>query len=81
MTFRWLKWKTKQQYTFKLKLYKKIKLPVHWSLKIPKRYKRTAIFSDLHLAKSKSTYFDAEARYVINRFQKADYPLRFGHST
>ena len=48
------------------------KLPIHWSSKVPKRYKRNIIFGDLL-----QTDFDAEATYIMEKFRKADYPLRF----
>ena len=38
---------------------KTIKLRIHWSSKVPKRYKRNPIFGDLHSAKRISTDFDA----------------------
>lgn len=46
-------------------------------IKIPKRYKRNAIFGDHQWVKSTSTNFYAEASYIINKVLKADYPLRF----
>ena len=59
---------------------KTTELPIHRSSKIPKRYKRNAIFGDLHRAKRMSTNFDAEVSYFIEKFRKADYPLHFCNS-
>ena len=54
------------------------KLPIqHWSSKTAKRYKRNAIFVDLQRAKRVSTNFEAEVSYIINKFRKDGYLLRF----
>ena len=56
---------------------KTTKLPIHWSPKALKRQKRNAIFGDLNRTKRISTDFDAEVTYIIDKFWKAGYPLRF----
>jgi len=56
---------------------KETKLPIHWSSKIPKRYKRNSVLGDLHRAKRISSDFQTEVIYIKNKFLKADYPLRF----
>ena len=59
---------------------KKTKLPIPWSSKIPKRYKRNTILGDLHRSKRISTSFEDEIQCIKQKFVKADYPLRFVNS-
>ena len=56
------------------------KLPLHWSSKIPKRYKRNNINGELHRAKMISSNFDKEVQRIRLKFKKAGYPLRFINS-
>lgn len=44
---------------------------------LSKRYKQNTIFDDLHRAKRISTKFDTDVSYIIDKFQKADKPIRF----
>ena len=53
--------------------WKERKLPVHWASRIPKRYKRYSIISDLNRALHVSSFVKDE---ILN----ADYPLRFINS-
>ena len=39
---------------------KETKLPIHWSSKVPKRYKRSLIKGDLHRSKKIATDFEKE---------------------
>lgn len=56
------------------------KLPVHWSSKIPKKYKRNAINTDLHRAKKIASNFADELNKIRQKFKKANYPERFTES-
>ena len=57
-----------------------MKLPTHWSSKIPKRYKRNNINGDLHRAKKIASNFENEIIKIRNKYIKADYPLRYINS-
>ena len=52
------------------------KLPVPWSSKIPKRYKRNAINTDLYCAKRIATNLDKELVIIKRKFLAVDYPHR-----
>ena len=56
---------------------KSTKLPIPWSSKVPKRYKRNAIIGDLHQSKRISMNFADEVKHIKSKFLRADYPLRF----
>ena len=53
------------------------KLPVHWKSKVPKRYKRNAINTDIHRAAKISSNFENEKKVIKNKFQRAGFPPRF----
>ena len=53
------------------------KLPVHWSSKLPKRYKRNAIISDLNRATRIASFPADEIPKIKQKFLNADYPYRF----
>ena len=53
------------------------KYPNVWESKIPKRYKRNTIKTDLHRAQKISSDFDQEIKIIKNRYLKANYPLVF----
>ena len=53
------------------------KLPVHWALKIPKRYKWNAINADLNRAAPIASTFTEELPTIKQKFQSAGYPPRF----
>ena len=53
------------------------KLPVHWSSKVPKRYKRNAIISDLNRATRTASFPADEIPKIKQKFLNADYPGRF----
>ena len=57
-----------------------MKLPTHWSSKIPKRYKRNNINGDLHRAKKIASNFENEIIKIRKKYIKADYPLRYINS-
>ena len=57
--------------------HKTTKLPVHWSSKVPKRYKRNSILGDLHRAKRISDNFSTEVSKIKQKFLAADFPPRF----
>ena len=50
------------------------KLPVHWSSKIPYKYKRNAITGELHRAKRIASNFDNETKRIRNKYRDAGYP-------
>ena len=54
-----------------------IKLPVHWSWKVPKRCKRNAIISDLNRATRIASVPADEIPKIGHNFLNADYPCRF----
>ena len=56
------------------------KLPVHWTSKIPKRYKRNAINADLNRAARIASTFTEEIPTIKQKFLSADYPPRFVNS-
>ena len=56
------------------------KLPVPWSSKVPNRYKRNAINSDLYRAKRISSNFDNEVNRIKNKFSRAGFPVKFTES-
>ena len=53
------------------------KIPIHWSLKIPKWYKRNTIATDLHQAESIASNIKEETQTIRKKFIKADYPRPF----
>ena len=59
---------------------KETKLPVNWSSKTPKRYKRNAINGDLYRSYRISSNFNKEIELIRKKFTHADYPIRFTNS-
>ena len=53
------------------------KLPVHWTSKIPARYKRNAIIRELHRAKKIGSNFDIEIKCIVKKYTAAGFPSRF----
>ena len=53
------------------------KLPVHWTSKIPMRYKRNAIIGELHRTKKIASNFDIEIKRIITKYAAARFPNRF----
>ena len=47
------------------------KLPVHWSSKVPYKYKRNAITGELHRAKTIASNFDNETKKIRNKYRDA----------
>ena len=56
------------------------RLLVHWTSKIPVRYKRNAIVGELHRAKKIASNFDMEIKRVVNKYTAAGFPSRFVYS-
>ena len=56
---------------------KKKKLPVHWTSKIPVRYKRSAIIGELHRAKKIASNFDIQIKRIVKKYIAAGFPSRF----
>ena len=65
----------------KVEVYRKAnKFPVHWKLRIPKRYKRNAINGDLYCSWRISLNFCYEKNKIRNKFSSAGQPMRFVNS-
>ena len=52
-------------------------IPVFWSSKIPKRYKRNAINGDLHRASKIATNFDDEVKRIKEKYKNVGFPVKF----
>ena len=59
---------------------KESKIPIHWSSKIPKRYKRNTITTDLHRAGNIASDIKEEIQTTRKKFIKADYLRPFVNS-
>ena len=60
---------------------KKSMYPVHWSSKVPFRYKKNAINSELHRAKKISSNFQSEIVRIKVKFLNAGFPHKVIEST
>ena len=59
----------------KTQVYNKAKqLPLHWSSKVPYKYKRNAITGKLHRAKRIASNFDDETKRIRSKYTDAGYP-------
>ena len=56
---------------------KSAKLPVHWSSKIPVRYKCNAINGELHQARRMASEFNKELKRIRQKYRNAGFPLKF----
>ena len=56
------------------------KLPVHWTSRIPKWYKRNSIISDLNRTLHILSCLKDEISRIRKKFLNAGYPLRFINS-
>ena len=56
------------------------KVPVFWSSRIPKRYKRNCIRGELHRASKISSDFEIELKRIRQKFHDVGYPNRFVES-
>ena len=52
-------------------------IPVFWSSKVPKRYKRNAINGDLHRASKIASNFESEVTRIRVKYKKVGFPERF----
>ena len=50
------------------------KLPVHWSSKVPFKYKRNAVTGELHRAKRIASDFDKETKIIRSKYTDGGYP-------
>ena len=57
-------------------LSKSTKLPVHWSSKIPIRYKRNAITGELRQVKRIASDFNKELKRIRQKYQNAGFLLK-----
>ena len=55
--------------------------PVHWSSKVPFRYKKNAINGELHRAKKISSNFQSEIARIKAKFLKAGFPHKVIENT
>ena len=55
---------------------KSTKLPVHWSSKIPVRYKRNAITGELNRAKRITPDFNKELKRIRQKYRNAGFTLK-----
>ena len=56
------------------------KFLVHWTLKIPVRYKHNAIIGKFNRAKKISPNFGMEIKRIVNKYTTVGLPSRFAHS-
>ena len=56
------------------------KLPVHWTSKLPVRYKRNAITGELHRAKKIASNFYMKIKRIVNKYTADGFCNRFVHS-
>lgn len=56
------------------------KLPGFWKSRIPNKYKRNAIRTELHRASKISSDFGAEVSRITRKYSDAGYPIRFINS-
>ena len=68
------------KYTITKVYRKESKIPIHWSSKIPKRYKRNTITTDLHRAGNIASNMKEKIQIIQKRFIEADYPRLFVNS-
>ena len=65
-------------YTFSLKVFHKPNIfPMHWSSQTPRRYKRNAIFCELHRAYMILDCFEEDIIKIRERFAHAGFPYGF----
>ena len=60
---------------------KSTKLHVHWSSKIPVRYKRNAITREVHRAKRIASDFNKKLKRIRQKYRNARFPLKFINET
>ena len=60
---------------------KESKIPNHWSLAVPKKYKRNAILGDLHRAYKISSNFELEKQRIKKKYLSANFSYNFIQST
>ena len=56
------------------------KVPIFWSSRVPKRYKRNAIKGELHRAHKISSHFNEELTRIRKKFNDVGYPSKFVES-
>ena len=66
----------------KTQVYNKAKnFPVHWSSKVPYKYKRNSITGELDRAKRIASNFDYETKRIRSKYKDAGYPKHFNENT
>ena len=71
---------TLQNERYTTEVYRRNKLPINWSTRAPKKYKRNALNTDLHRAFKISSNFEEEVNIIRQKYHKADYPKKFTES-
>ena len=66
--------------TYHTNVYRRNKLPVNWNSKIPKKFKRNALNTDLHRAHKIASSFENELTVIRKKYKYADYPVKFTES-
>ena len=56
------------------------KLPVHWTLKIPVRYKCNAVIGELSSLKKIASNYDIEIKRIVTKYTAVGFPIRFFRS-
>ena len=57
------------------------KLPTTWTSRVPKKYKKNALRTELFRAKEISSDFETETQRIMTKFRNAGYPNNFIRST
>ena len=60
---------------------KESKIPNHWLLAVPKKYKRNAILGDLHRARKISSNFELEKQHIKKKHLSDHFPYNLLQST
>ena len=60
---------------------KESKIPNHWSLAVPKKYKRNAILGNLHRAHKIFSNFELEKQHIKKKYLRANFLYNFIQST
>ena len=53
---------------------------MHWSSRVPKRYREIAVTGDLHKSRKISSDFEMKIKVIKRKFQNADYLPKFLNS-
>ena len=65
---------------YQTKVSRNRKLPMHWSSKVPKKFKRNVINNDLDRASKISSNLEYEKEEIRKKYKNADFPKRYVES-